>query len=61
MSHSIKVTDKVYATIMKYMGPQESFSSVIERALSVFEEISAIKETLGPAHYLIGKQKEEAK
>ena len=61
MSHSIKITDKVYAIIQKYQSPRESYSSVIERALSVFETIDEIKETLGPGHYLMGKQKEEVK
>jgi len=56
MSKSIKVTDQVYKTIKKYMGPQESYSHVIERALSVFETISEVSETLGPAHYLKEKQ-----
>ena len=43
MSKSIKVTDKVYETIKGYMGPQESYSHVIERAFDAWETIDRIK------------------
>ena len=56
MSKSIKVSDEVYQTIKQFMGPQESYSHVIERALSVFVALSEASKTLGPAHYLKEKQ-----
>jgi len=58
MSKSIKVSDQVFETIQKYQGPRESYSSVIERALSVFVTITEVKETLGPSHYLMQRPKE---
>jgi len=61
MSRSIKVTDEVYRTIRKYMGAQESYSHVIERAFSVFETITEVKNTLGPSHYLMERRKQEVK
>lgn len=43
MNRSIKVSDEVYRLLQKYQGPRESYSDVIARALSVFEELDRIK------------------
>jgi len=61
MSHSIKISDRVYQLIQKYQGPREPYSHVIERAFSVFETISEVKATLGPSHHLAERPKEEVK
>ncbi len=39
MSKSIKITAKVFGLILKYQGPRETYSAVIERAFTGFEAL----------------------
>ena len=60
MSRSIKVTDGVYNRLEDIMEVRESFSQVIERLLRIRDQVSSVRDTLGPAHPVVaGPRKEE--
>lgn len=43
MSHSIKVSNEVYALILHYQGVRESYSNVVLRAFEGFVVLDKIK------------------
>lgn len=58
MSKQIRVSDDVYTRLQKLQGPRESYSQVIDRAISIVEIIKDVPSMLGPGHYLRERPKE---
>lgn len=58
MGKQIRVSDDVYERLQKLQGPRESYSEVIERAISIIEIIKDVPPMLGPRHYLRERPKE---
>lgn len=52
MSKQIRVSNEVYERLQKLQGPRESYSQVIDRAISILEIIKDVPSMLGPRHYL---------
>ncbi len=52
MSKQIRVSDETYRERELMMQPRESIENMLRRLLVVYREISDIKTTIGPSHYL---------
>lgn len=57
MSKQIRVSDTTYKELELLMQPRETFENVLRRLLVVYKEISDIKTTIGPSHYLMERPK----
>ena len=60
MSRSIKVTEETYDRLIAKMEPRETFDKVVRRLLNVHDQISMVRDTLGPMHPVgAGQRREE--
>lgn len=55
MSKLIRLSDETYTRLEAIRVKDESKNGVVERLIRVFETIQAIPDTLGPGHYLTGR------
>uniref|UniRef100_A0A6M3Y2E4 Antitoxin n=1 Tax=viral metagenome TaxID=1070528 RepID=A0A6M3Y2E4_9ZZZZ len=60
MSRSIKVKEETYDRLILKMEAQETFDKVVRRLLNVHDQISMVRDTLGPQHPVVsGLRREE--
>ena len=52
MPKTIKLNETTYLALDELREKRETFDEAVQRLLSVFQQIQAVSDTLGPGHYL---------